>query len=226
MADGGEQRRKRGRPRGKAGAPGAATADGDTRELILRCSVDMFSQHGYEGVSVRDIAQMTDTALPSIYYYFGSKRGLYLQSCLSVFDTWGASHGEYLVRRGSPQQQLFDYIAGISDSLTQDRLFSTLLQREILERDVDGIRTLTQSIFGKHFRIVTDRCRELEATLEPALAAHTLYALVFGLAQLRGIAHELAVGQQIEQNEAMAAHTLTVVLPHVRWSRYRFRPIS
>jgi AcrR family transcriptional regulator len=225
MSDG-VQRRKRGRPRGKAGAPRGPAGEGDTREAILRCAIDMFSQQGYKGVSVREIASATGSTLPSLYYYFGSKRALYLQACLHVFETWGRSHGAYLVRAGTPQQQLFDYVASISESLGEDRHFSTLLQREILESDIEGIRMMTDAIFATHFRLMTERCTALSPAMAPPMAAHTIYALAFGLAQLSGIAGALGVGRRIERNEALAAHALSVVLPSVRWSRYRFRRLD
>jgi hypothetical protein len=39
-----------------------------------------------------------------------------------------------------PQQRLFDFLVEQLDSLRHDREFAGLLQREILERDVKGIR--------------------------------------------------------------------------------------
>src|SRR5688572_32177040 len=63
---------KRGRPR-KAEVAGGA----DTRDLILDAAEDLFSKHGFYGVTIREVAREAgvDTAL--VHYYFGAKRGLF-----------------------------------------------------------------------------------------------------------------------------------------------------
>lgn len=47
------------------------------RELVLNAAEALFSEHGFDGVTVRQVARLAgvDVALPN--YYFGSKRGLF-----------------------------------------------------------------------------------------------------------------------------------------------------
>jgi len=52
-----------------------------------------------------------------------------------------------------------------------------------------------------------------------ALTAHTIFALAFGLGQLRPIAHELGAAKSIQRPEAMARHVLGIVLHDVRLVR-------
>lgn len=47
-------------------------------ETILGEAASAFASHGYDAVRVPDIADAADTAVGSIYSYFGSKEGLYL----------------------------------------------------------------------------------------------------------------------------------------------------
>jgi AcrR family transcriptional regulator len=63
---------RRGRP-----PKAAAEAAGDTRETILDVAEAQFSKHGFDGVTLRQVARdaRVDTAL--IHYYFGAKRGLF-----------------------------------------------------------------------------------------------------------------------------------------------------
>jgi AcrR family transcriptional regulator len=63
---------RRGRPR-KA----QAAASGDTSASILDSAEDLFSKHGFYGVTIREVAREAgvDTAL--VHYYFGSKRELF-----------------------------------------------------------------------------------------------------------------------------------------------------
>jgi AcrR family transcriptional regulator len=61
----------------------------DVQERLLKSALKLFSQKGY-AASIREIAEDSGTTLPSIYYYFGNKEGLYvalLQKHLSAFDS-------------------------------------------------------------------------------------------------------------------------------------------
>jgi len=49
----------------------------ETAEKILRVASKMFAEKGFANASVRDICRETGTTPPVIYYYFGSKRGLF-----------------------------------------------------------------------------------------------------------------------------------------------------
>ncbi|MDE1853364.1 MAG: TetR/AcrR family transcriptional regulator [Thaumarchaeota archaeon] len=48
-----------------------------TAEKILQAASKMFAEKGFANVSVRDICRETGTTAPVIYYYFGSKKGLF-----------------------------------------------------------------------------------------------------------------------------------------------------
>ena len=48
-----------------------------TANRILQVSSRMFAEKGFANVSVRDICRETGTTPPVIYYYFGSKKGLF-----------------------------------------------------------------------------------------------------------------------------------------------------
>lgn len=61
----------------RRGRPPKASREGDTREVILDVSEDLFSKHGFYGVTIREVAREAgvDTAL--LHYYFGTKKGLF-----------------------------------------------------------------------------------------------------------------------------------------------------
>lgn len=75
---------RRGRP------PKAQTnaVGGDTRGLILDAAEDLFSKHGFYGVTIREVAREAgvDTAL--VHYYFGAKRGLFDAVFLRRAEVW------------------------------------------------------------------------------------------------------------------------------------------
>ncbi|MEN5145242.1 TetR/AcrR family transcriptional regulator [Brevundimonas diminuta] len=63
---------RRGRPK-----KSKATAVGETRDAILNAAEDLFSKHGFYGVTIREVAREAgvDTAL--VHYYFGAKKELF-----------------------------------------------------------------------------------------------------------------------------------------------------
>lgn len=56
------------------------------KEEILNAAIELFSQRGFEGVSIREIATLANIHFASIRYHFGDKEELY-KACISL-------HGE------------------------------------------------------------------------------------------------------------------------------------
>ena len=52
--------------------------DSGGRDAILDTSANLFSQHGYNGVSIRDIAQACGMTNAALYYHFKNKEDLFL----------------------------------------------------------------------------------------------------------------------------------------------------
>jgi TetR/AcrR family transcriptional regulator len=49
---------------------------GDTRERIFIIALKLFSRRGYDSSGVQEIADEAGITKPTLYYYFGNKRGL------------------------------------------------------------------------------------------------------------------------------------------------------
>lgn len=58
----------------------------EARERIRRAAQRQFAEIGYEGVSVRQIAEAAGVTKPMVYYYFGSKEGLFAHLVESAFE--------------------------------------------------------------------------------------------------------------------------------------------
>ena len=48
----------------------------DNRSLILARALDLWSERGYDAVGVQEIVDAAGITKPTLYHYFGSKRGL------------------------------------------------------------------------------------------------------------------------------------------------------
>lgn len=75
-----------------------------TRNKIFRTAAQLFAQKGYNGVSMREISEAAGLSKPTIYYYFGSKEGIY-KELLHVSLAQGLSLFDAIVKRDMPVKQ-------------------------------------------------------------------------------------------------------------------------
>ncbi|MBI5524578.1 MAG: TetR/AcrR family transcriptional regulator [Desulfarculus sp.] len=93
------------------------TPDGAVRQRLLRAASELFAQKGYAATTVREIVAAAGVTKPVLYYYFGSKEGLYLELMGSVTKSFlgilkepppaGATARQRIVRLGEMAFQLF-----------------------------------------------------------------------------------------------------------------------
>jgi len=74
----------------------AKTPDGAVRQRLLLAATDLFAKKGYAATTVREIVAAAGVTKPVLYYYFGSKEGLYLE----LMETMSSS---FLVLLEEPQ---------------------------------------------------------------------------------------------------------------------------
>jgi len=104
---------RRGRP------PKTSTTGGsDTRESILDAAEDLFSKHGFYGVTIREVAREAgvDTAL--VHYYFGAKRGLFDSVFLRRAEVWNNERVDAINR----------YAREAGDAMTLEGLLEAFLR--------------------------------------------------------------------------------------------------
>ncbi len=61
----------------------------DTREKILDAARELFIQNGYEGVSMRKVAEKIEYSPTAIYVYFANKEELFREICFQDFARLG-----------------------------------------------------------------------------------------------------------------------------------------
>jgi AcrR family transcriptional regulator len=51
----------------------------DLRKEILRSATRLFAERGYDGASMREVAELASCTKPALYYHFGNKSALFLE---------------------------------------------------------------------------------------------------------------------------------------------------
>ncbi len=70
----------------------------DTRARIQQIAVELFAEHGYEGTSLREIAERLGVTKAALYYHFKSKEDIILslvedyQAQMDALIAWAGSH--------------------------------------------------------------------------------------------------------------------------------------
>lgn len=109
----------------------------DTKERIHQAALELFSEHGLGGASVRDICARAKANIAAVNYYFGGKDALYAAVVKTVFeDTYQIAPMPTLADAPSePEGQLALWIDWYVRRQLDPRaaLLMTFLRREIAE---------------------------------------------------------------------------------------------
>ncbi len=63
----------------------------ETKQTIFATAARLFAEKGFNGVSMREISEQSDVSKPTIYYYFGSKEGIFRELVdASISDMYDA----------------------------------------------------------------------------------------------------------------------------------------
>lgn len=89
----------------------------DTRDRLLRAAIEVFSEHGYESATVREICRRAEANVAAVNYYFGDKKSLYAAIFDAVFETLHASRTPFLPRSAAAEQRLETCIRAFFEEL-------------------------------------------------------------------------------------------------------------
>lgn len=144
------------------------------RDEVLETAIDLFSEHGYAGTSIRDIAKAINRSVSNVYHYFENKEDLWL--AILEYSVKGlpdklkeVAHGE-----GAPLERFKELLRVHLESSVQHRRESKIffideerlsprgkeinrrIQKEILDIYVEQIRLLQSHglVKTKHVKVL------------------------------------------------------------------------
>ncbi|MGH3266555.1 MAG: TetR/AcrR family transcriptional regulator [Trebonia sp.] len=154
------------------GKPSATAA-----ERILSAAMREFAKYGFAGARVERIVRRADVSPRSLYYHFGSKRGLYD----AVRDRLSAQHFEDFVR-GVTDEPLLDRLLANLDVATTPRwkAWARLLMWEALDGGAGGGPYPEGTVPGDllAFRAAQDS-GEIASDLDPHVMTLAFIAITF-----------------------------------------------
>lgn len=185
----------------------------ESEKTILRVATDKFTEKGFDGASIREIANQAGVTVPTIYLYFEDKRALYLAVCVSVFKRSLALILEQLHADAPPEIRIYRFLVELARELLEDPHLAKLFQRELDDADRDGLALLDREAHRISLGAVEDTIRELGEVDVVPLAALSTFALSFGLVQYTQVTPELDFPGEGSKPERLAQVVMRTVLP-------------
>lgn len=127
---------------------------------ILKVAEELFAHRGFEGTSVRDIAQKADVNIAMISYYFGSKEKLLQNLILRRVEQTSALLDELFHNKQMDPWEKIDYIINYYvDRMLDNRNFHTIMSRQMsLAQDKEltnlliGVKKRNTALIGEIIR--------------------------------------------------------------------------
>jgi len=105
-----------------------------TREGILRAAIKVFAKHGYAGGRIEQISKAAKSYDRMIYYYFGSKEGLFVAALEEIYRRFNEAESELVLQTEEPEAALRQVIGFMWAYYLKHPEFITLLNTENLHR--------------------------------------------------------------------------------------------
>lgn len=127
----------------------------DKRQVLLQVAEKLFAQHGFEAVSVRQLATEAGTNVAMVSYYFGSKDGLFQELITSRFPyTRGFLEALAANKEISPWEKLSQTIDMYVDKFFSGRAFHCVIMREMsLQQRPEHVNVITEHM-GKNMELI------------------------------------------------------------------------
>lgn len=105
-----------------------------SKENILLASLELFANSGFDGVGINEITQLAGITKPSLYYFFGSKEGLFTALLERYFAVLNESVKSASAYNAVPEEYFDDVYATLKnivlayfDFAQSNRLFYQLI---------------------------------------------------------------------------------------------------
>ena len=117
------------------------------RQLILRVAREEFAARGFAGTRVETLARKARVNKALLYYYFGSKLGLYKHIIHDGVDRFAARMREVAEAPATAEEKLARWVEALATHLTDEPTLPLMMLRELADGgshlDAETLRELT-----------------------------------------------------------------------------------
>jgi AcrR family transcriptional regulator len=157
------------------------------RESLLAAARRLFAQKGFDGVSVKDLAEATGHNAALVNYYFKSKEGLYRECVMPLLGA-GKSNMQRILRTPTSKQDFLTRFHLFIEDFTVSHLEEVDLC-VILKRDSNT--QVVKKLYKEHFTVLHDhlhnflkaakKAKFLLSEVDTEFATHFILSSLFQL---------------------------------------------
>jgi len=140
----------------------------EKRQIILDAALDVFSQHGFRGATIDQIADAAGMSKPNLLYYFRSKEEMFTTLIGRLLETWLAPLRE-LDDIGDPITELRSYIRRKLEMARDFPRESRLFANEILQ----GAPRIAELLEGELKPLVDEKAALIRGWMKDGKIART-----------------------------------------------------
>jgi AcrR family transcriptional regulator len=182
----------------------------ETQDNILRAATRVFAKHGFSGGRIDQISKAAKSHDRMIYYYFGSKEGLYIAVLEDLYRRFNDAESALKFNVDKPEEALVAVVGFIWDYYHRNPDFITLLNDENLHRG----KHISKSLRAREYS--SPAIQILESVLasgveqkvfRSGLSARDVYLMIAGLNYFylsNRYTLSAFLGEKLEQQDAMA----------------------
>ena len=173
------------------------TAPSAGEVAILDAAVQLFSVYGYDGVSMRRIAEAAGVSKANIYHHFASKEALYFAIMRRSAEELTALLENLAEGKGSFNRRLQAFAAAHLEHLFENAPRVRLVLREAFSGDEEKTRAVVEQMVGGVVnRMIAifeagQRAGLLRPDLDPGLCAHLLMGADLFYFQAHGLLQQI-----------------------------------
>jgi AcrR family transcriptional regulator len=121
----------------------------DSREALLKAAQHVFSKKGFEGATVKDLADEAGVNVSLVSYHFGGKEGLY-KTCLEGFGIERVEAAERMLKAPASREEFFLRMRLIDEDFVEVQV-KNIETCKIVMRGIDTLDAATSEVFKKIF---------------------------------------------------------------------------
>jgi AcrR family transcriptional regulator len=197
----------------------------ELEDILLQAASKLFSDHGFRGVTVRDIAKKAGVALPVLYRFFKDKRALYVE-CYFRLQVNGIRRTEMrLAQFIDPIEVLYAFTFALCERNT-DFPVIRLFHYVLLDKDIPLLRKVAKVYFA------STALKRVLASIESLGGKTHAYRRMLSIHSLVAGAIEHAPFWNLSQSHgwfkddphSVTLYVLQTIFPDVKsWERVSFR---
>ena len=147
------------------------------RSTILEAGLDVFSQYGFRGSTLDQIAEAAGLSKPNLLYYFPSKEAIHVELLEGLLDTW-LDPLKTMDPEGDPVEEILAYVHRKIEMARDYPRESRLFANEILQ----GAPRIMQDLTGDLKELVDEKTAVISNWMEAGkIAKVDPYHMIFSI---------------------------------------------